>query len=143
MKLPRRAFLHLAAGAAALPTLPRFARAQAYPDRPVRWIVGLAAGGGASILAQLMSQWMSEQLGQPFVKAAAGCLCHHVLAQRRQKMLRGFHIGGIQAFGEPREYRLQQRAGIVSPSLRSHKLCEVDRRAQLVGTRALLTADFN
>ena len=67
MKLPRRRFLHLAAGAAALPAVSRFAWAQAYPTRPVRMIVGFAAGGPADILARLMGQWLSERLGQPFV----------------------------------------------------------------------------
>src|SRR4029450_10621146 len=67
MKLPRRNFLHLAAGAAALPAVSRIARAQAYPSRPVRWIVGYAAGGGNDIAARLMGQWLTERLGQPFV----------------------------------------------------------------------------
>ena len=67
MKLPRRQFLHLAAGAAALPAVSRFAWAQAYPTRPVRIIVGFAAGGATDIIARLIGQWLSERLGQPFV----------------------------------------------------------------------------
>jgi tripartite-type tricarboxylate transporter receptor subunit TctC len=67
MKLPRRNFLHLAAGAAALPFASRIARAQAYPTRPVRLIVGFPAGGGADTLARLTAQWLSELLGQPFI----------------------------------------------------------------------------
>src|ERR1700741_5394669 len=67
MKLPRRAFLRLAAGAVSLPAAPRIARAQAYPTRPVRLIVGFAAGGGADIMARLMGQWLSERLGRSFV----------------------------------------------------------------------------
>src|SRR5262245_19551689 len=68
MKLPhRRQFLHLAACAAALPTLPRIARAQAYPSRPVRIIVGYPAGGTADVVARLIGQQLSERLGQSFV----------------------------------------------------------------------------
>jgi tripartite-type tricarboxylate transporter receptor subunit TctC len=68
MKLPhRRRFLHLAAGAAALPAVPRIARAQAYPTRPVRLIVGFPAGGPSDILARLIGQWLSERLGQPVI----------------------------------------------------------------------------
>ena len=67
MKLPRRQFLHLTGGAAALPALARVARAQAYPTRPVRILVGYAAGGGVDIVARLISQWLSERLGQSFV----------------------------------------------------------------------------
>src|SRR5215471_5700722 len=67
MKLPRRNFLHLAAGAAALPALSRIARAQAYPSRPVRVIVTVAPGGAPDIIARLIGQWLSERLGQPIV----------------------------------------------------------------------------
>jgi tripartite-type tricarboxylate transporter receptor subunit TctC len=64
---PRRRILSLAAGAAALPVLTRIARAQAYPTRPVRIIVGFAPGGGVDVVARLMGQWLSERLRQPFV----------------------------------------------------------------------------
>jgi tripartite-type tricarboxylate transporter receptor subunit TctC len=67
MKLPRRRFLHLAAGAAGLPAVSRIAWAQAYPTRPVRLIVGYAPGGTTDIVARLMGQWLSERLGQPFI----------------------------------------------------------------------------
>jgi tripartite-type tricarboxylate transporter receptor subunit TctC len=67
MRLPRRRFLRLAAGAAALPAVARVARADTYPTRPVRWIVGFTPAGGNDIVARLMGQWLSERLGQPFV----------------------------------------------------------------------------
>jgi tripartite-type tricarboxylate transporter receptor subunit TctC len=67
MKLPRRQFLHLAAGAVALPVVLRIAQAQTYPSRPVRLIVGYAPGGGTDITARLIGQWLSERLGQPFI----------------------------------------------------------------------------
>jgi tripartite-type tricarboxylate transporter receptor subunit TctC len=75
MKLPRRNFLHLAAGAAALPAVSSIARAQAYPSRPARIIVGFPAGGTQDIIARLIGQWLSERLGQQFVvenRAGAG-----------------------------------------------------------------------
>ena len=67
MKLPRRNFLHLAVDAAALLALSRIARAQAYPTRPVRWIVGFSPGGSADLHARLIAQWLSERLGQQFI----------------------------------------------------------------------------
>jgi tripartite-type tricarboxylate transporter receptor subunit TctC len=67
MTLRRRRFLQLASGAVALPALPRMARAQAYPNRPVRMIVTVPAGGSPDIIGRLISQWLSEKLGQPFV----------------------------------------------------------------------------
>ena len=67
MKLPRRTFLHLATGAAALPAVTRLARAQTYPTRPVALLVGFAAGGPTDIGARLISDWLSKRLGQQFV----------------------------------------------------------------------------
>src|SRR5215510_10207393 len=67
MKLPRRTFLHLAAGTAALPAISRIATAQAYPSRPVHWIVSFAAGGPNDIVARIVGQYLSDHLGQQFV----------------------------------------------------------------------------
>jgi tripartite-type tricarboxylate transporter receptor subunit TctC len=67
VKLARRQFLHLAAGAIALPAVSRFAWAQSYPNRPVRIVVGLTAGSASDIVARIMGQWLSEHLGQQFV----------------------------------------------------------------------------
>src|SRR5436305_906377 len=75
LKFPRRRFLHLAAGAAALPMVSRIARAQTYPSRQVLIVVGFAPGGAPDILARLLGPWLSERLGQPFViekRAGAG-----------------------------------------------------------------------
>src|SRR5712671_1021044 len=67
MKFPRRQFLHLAACAALLPTVSRNAKAQTYPARPIRLIVGYTPGGSADLTSRLMGQWLSERLGQSFV----------------------------------------------------------------------------
>ena len=67
MKLPRRRFEHLAINAGLLPIAANHAYAQAWPSRPVRWVVGYAPGGGNDIVARLMGQWFSDRLGQPFV----------------------------------------------------------------------------
>jgi len=67
MRLFRRQFLHLAVGAAALPTVSRIARAQAYPNKPLRWIVGFPPGGGADAVARIMAPGLSERLGQPVI----------------------------------------------------------------------------
>src|SRR5256885_17144394 len=75
MKFPRRTVLKLMTGAAALPALSHFARAQTYPARPVRLIVGFAAGGVTDIVARLIGQWLSDRLGQQFIienRAGAG-----------------------------------------------------------------------
>jgi tripartite-type tricarboxylate transporter receptor subunit TctC len=67
MEFPRRRFFHLAAGAAALPAVTRFAMAQTYPSRSLRWIIGFPPGGGADTVARIMGSWLSEQLGQPVI----------------------------------------------------------------------------
>lgn len=67
MKIPRRHFLRLAAGASAVPAISGFAWGQSYPSRPVRIIVGFAAGGPNDILARLIGQWLSQRLGYQFV----------------------------------------------------------------------------
>jgi tripartite-type tricarboxylate transporter receptor subunit TctC len=67
MKLPRRQFFHLAAGAAVLPATTRIARAESYPSRPVRIIVGFQAGTASDIIARLIAQWFSDRLGQQFI----------------------------------------------------------------------------
>src|SRR5262245_34358080 len=67
MKLPRRKFLHLTVGAAALPAVSRIAWAQAYPARPVHWIVSFAAGGANDIVARIVGQYLSDHLGQQFI----------------------------------------------------------------------------
>src|SRR6201992_2154380 len=67
MKVPRRQFLQVAAGAAALPAVSRIARAQTYPTRPVRIICGFPPGGTTDVLARMIGQWFSERLGQPFI----------------------------------------------------------------------------
>jgi tripartite-type tricarboxylate transporter receptor subunit TctC len=67
MKFPRRGFLRLAAGAAALPAVSHLASAQSYPSRPVRLIIGYTPGGSADLTARLIAQWLSERLGQQFV----------------------------------------------------------------------------
>jgi tripartite-type tricarboxylate transporter receptor subunit TctC len=67
MKLPRRQFLHLAGAAAAFPAVSHLARAQAYPNRPLRWIIGFPPGGGADIVARILGHWLSERLGQQVI----------------------------------------------------------------------------
>ena len=72
MKLPRRQFLHLAAGAAALPAMSRIAWAQAYPTRPITMIVPFAPGGAADVMARMMSEPLRAFLGQPVIIENAG-----------------------------------------------------------------------
>ena len=92
MKLPRRQFLHLAAGAAALPAVSRFARAQAYPTRPVRFIVPLAPGGGLDFVARLTADYLSRSIGQQFLVenkvGAGGTIGVETAAKARQMAIR-------------------------------------------------------
>lgn len=85
LKLPRRAFLQLAAGAAALPAVSHVAYAQAYPSRPVRWIIGFPAGGTVDISSRVVGQYLSEKLGQSFVienrPGAAGSIAGEAVAR--------------------------------------------------------------
>jgi tripartite-type tricarboxylate transporter receptor subunit TctC len=67
MRLPRRQFLHLAGGIAMFPAVLRIAKAENYPYKPVRFIIGYTPGGSADIAARLMGQWLSERLGQSFI----------------------------------------------------------------------------
>src|ERR1700724_234398 len=81
MKLPRRRFLNLTAGAVALPALLRTARAETYPSRPVHLLVGFPPGGAADIIARLTGQMLSERLGQPFVVENRGSAGQQVAAE--------------------------------------------------------------
>jgi tripartite-type tricarboxylate transporter receptor subunit TctC len=100
MKLPRRRFLTLAAGAAALPVLPRIARAQAYPSRPVRVIVPFAPGGQTDVVARLIAQKLSERLGQQFyVENAAGAGGNIGAGRAAQAAPDGYTILFIDAIG--------------------------------------------
>ncbi len=85
MKFPRRRFLHLAAGAAAAPAVSRVARAQTYPVRPVRIIVGFPPGSAPDVMARLIGQWLTERLGQPFLvenrTGAGGSLANEVVVR--------------------------------------------------------------
>jgi tripartite-type tricarboxylate transporter receptor subunit TctC len=127
MKLShRRQFLHLIAGAAAMPAVSRIARAQTYPTKPVRILVGFAPGGGVDIIARLMGQWLSERLGQPFLienRPGAGSnipteavvrapadgytLLHHgtstcgTPSMRHNRLLRGGHSSAATDFLTP------------------------------------------
>jgi len=67
MTLPRRRFLQLAAGGLTLPAIPRMARAQVYPSKPLRWIIGFPPGGGADTVARIMEPWLTRRLGQPVI----------------------------------------------------------------------------
>ncbi len=92
MTLPRRRFLHLAAGAAALPAAARIARADTYPSRPVHLVVGFPPGSASDINARLVGQWLSERLGQQFVvENRAGRRRQHRLGLRRARAAGRLH----------------------------------------------------
>src|SRR5262249_22252273 len=108
-KFPRRNFLHLAAGAAALATVSRIARAQAYPSRPVRVIVPATAGGGYDIVARLMGQWLSERLGPQILidkKPGGGT---NIRPQAGVGAGAGWHTPLLGAHGKPRKSELYEK----------------------------------
>src|SRR5262249_23824928 len=96
MKLARREFLHLALGASGVPFASRIATAQAYPNRPVRWMVRFPAGGTDDIIARLMGQWLSQRLGQPVVienrTGAAGTFATEAVVRSRADGYTLLHI---------------------------------------------------
>src|SRR5262245_42546049 len=81
LKFPRRQFLHLTVGAVALPTVSRIALAQAYPTRPVRIVVGFAAGGTQDVIARLLGSWLSERLGQQMIIENRGGAASNIAAE--------------------------------------------------------------
>src|SRR6266436_4352192 len=103
MKLPRRRFLHLAA-AAALPAVSRIAWAQAYPTRPVRWIVGFPPGGGADTVARIIGPWLSQRLGQPVVienrPGASSTLAAQAVVNSPPDGYTLLSLGGVRPHGD-------------------------------------------
>src|SRR5262245_53881700 len=105
MKLSRRTFLHLAAGAIALPAVSPMARAQAYPTRPVRLIIGIVPGSGPDIVGRLLGQWLSDRLGRPFVienRPGAGTNIAAEAVVRRQRMATRCFWSLVQMRSTPR-----------------------------------------
>jgi tripartite-type tricarboxylate transporter receptor subunit TctC len=117
------AILRLTAGAAALPALSRIARAQAYPTKPVRFIVGFAAGGGGDVLARLIGQWLSERLGQQFIienRTGAGGNIGAEAVVRAPPDGYTLHRRGVSLESVPRPFYLKSaRLARVRPTLRA------------------------
>src|SRR5499426_4373712 len=110
MKLPRRRFLHLAAGAAALPAVSRVTRAQAYPARPVRLLIGFAPGGTQDVVGRLLGQWLTERLGQ------------QVIIENRPGA--ASNIAAEAAIRSPPDGYTESRSGRMNTSPTSESLCE-------------------
>src|SRR5215471_6335428 len=131
MKLPRRNFLHLAASAAALPAVSRVARAQAYPSRPVRLLVGWPPGGAVDVVGRLTGQLLSERLGQQFVienrPGAGGNLAVEAALKAAPDGYTLLMIGSNNAWNvtfyepRPRKLKISKRNNGFSLSLASSK----------------------
>ncbi len=134
MEFPRRAFLHLAVGAAALPAVPRLSWAQAYPSRPVRIVVGFAAGGATDIQARLMGQWLSDHLGQQFIvenrAGASGNIGTEAVAKAAPRRL---HAAADRDAARDQRRALQQSQFRLHPG---HRAGDLRRAAGLCGRGA-------
>ena len=155
MKLPRCRFLHMAAGAAALHAVSRTASAQAYPTKPIRWIIGFPAGGGADTVARIMEPWLSRQLGQPVIienrSGASTNIAVYAVTPLDQLRLRlpDHDFDRLMQAAKPvadRDALLKDIAAelgqheVIGPGLLHRIISEVQRRYDVVDQRRLTTS---